>query len=376
MTDRSGLNRRTFLHRLGGGMAAASLSLASVERLRAQTPRAARQVGWAIVGLGSYATRQIMPAFRNCESSRLVGLVSGSPEKARTLASEYGIAERNIYSYENYDSIRDNPEIEAVYVILPNSMHHEYTIRAANAGKHVTVEKPMANTVRECEEMIAACRAADRKLMVGYRSRFEPYNQLAIRMSRGAELGPTRVIEAAAGFNIGNPDQWRLKREMGGGGSMMDIGIYAVQAARYLTGEEPVEVNAMEYSTPGDPRFREVEELVNFQLRFPSGVLANCVSSYGSGHNRYRVTGTRGWLEVEPATGYSGHQMRVSEGGTVGPRVLPAPEKDQFAAQLDHFSECILSGREPLVPGEEGLRDMHVIEGVYEAARTRRTVAL
>jgi predicted dehydrogenase len=337
MSERSWLSRRSFLHRLGGGMAAASVSLASIGTLRAQPRSGGRTAGWAIVGLGNYATRQIMPAFARTDHSRLVSLVSGSPHKAGALAAEYGLGGNAVYGYDDYDAIAENPEIDIVYIILPNGMHHEHTIRAARAGKHVLVEKPMANTARECEEMIAACRAADRKLMVGYRSRFEPYNQLAIRMSREGELGPTKVIEAAAGFPIGDPNQWRLNRELAGGGSLMDIGIYALQAARYLTGEEPVEVNAMEYSTPGDPRFREVEELINFQLRFPSGVLANCVSSYGSLHSRYRVTGTRGWLEVEPAIFYSGHQMRVSAGGPPQPRVLPAPEKDQFAAQLDHF---------------------------------------
>jgi glucose-fructose oxidoreductase len=155
---------------------------------------------------------------------------------------------------------------------------------------------------------------------------------------------------------------------------MMDIGIYSVQAARYLTGEEPVEVNALEYTPSGDPRFREVEDTINFQLRFPSGTLANCVSAYTSNHNRYRVVGTRGWVELEPATGYSGHAMRVQLGGPAEPRVLPAPAKNQFVGQLDHLSECILNGTDPIVGGEEGLRDMRVIAAIYEAARTGRTV--
>jgi predicted dehydrogenase len=380
MTYRSEITRRGFLHTLGGGLAAASVSLTPLEKLHAAERIARRggsprnQLGYAIVGLGSYATRQIMPAFAGCEYSRLVALVSGSPDKARTLAAEYGLSERNIYNYDNFDRIRDNPEVDMVYVILPNSMHHEYTIRAAQAGKHVLVEKPMANTARECEEMIAACRAADRKLMVGYRSRFEPYNQLAIQMTRDEEMGPTKVIEAMMGFNIGNPDQWRLNRELAGGGSLMDIGVYAVNATRYLTGENPTEVTAMEHSTPGDPRFREVEELINFQFRFPSGALATCVSSYGSGHGRYRVTGTRGWLELEPATFYSGHQMRISQGGRIEQRVLPEPAKDQFAGQLDHLAECVINDTEPICPGEDGLADLRAMEAIYEAARSGLTV--
>ena len=379
MKDDPNFTRRHFLHRLGGGLAAASIgSLPLVYPRVAQAAQRAvapgQKLGWAIVGLGSYATRQILPRMHECEHSQVVALVSGSPEKARTIADEYDVAHSNIYNYENYDSIADNPAIDIVYVVLPNSMHHEYTIRALRAGKHVLCEKPMSVSVAEAEEMVAVARETGRKLMIGYRSRFEPYNQLAIEMSRGGALGATKVIETSSGFNIGDPEQWRLKLALSGGGSMMDIGIYSVQAARYLTGEEPVEVNALEHTPAGDPRFREVEDTVLFQLRFPSGVLANCVSAYTSNHNRYRVVGTNGWLELEPATGYSGHAMRVAVRGPAEPRVLPEPAKNQFVGMLDHLSESVINDTDPLVGGEEGLQDMRVIAAVYEAARTGRTV--
>lgn len=381
MTDHSIFTRRRFLHRLGGGLAAASFAsipLGSPRESLAATiggaPR--RKVGWAIVGLGSYATRQILPRMHECEFSAPVALVSGSPEKARGIADEYGVSHSNIYSYENYDSIANNPEIEVVYVVLPNSMHHEYTIRALRAGKHVICEKPMSVSVAEAEEMVAVARETGRKLMIGYRSRFEPYNQAAIELAGGELLGPTKVIETSSGFNIGNPEQWRLKRALSGGGSMMDIGIYSVQAARYLTGEEPIEVNAMEHTPSGDPRFAEVEDTILFQLRFPSGALANCVSAYSSNHNRYRVIGTNGWVELEPATGYSGQAMRVQARGPAQARVLPEPAKNQFVGQLDHMSECVINDTEPIVNGEEGLQDMRVIAAVYESMRTGRTVAV
>jgi predicted dehydrogenase len=371
----SRIDRRAFLQHLGGGLAAASLVPLPLEALAAETGQD-RKLGWAIVGLGSYATRQILPQFRHCRYSRVTALVSGSPDKARALAQEYGVPQRGLYNYQNFDTIRDNPDVAIVYVVLPVGMHAEYTIRAARAGKHVLCEKPMASTVRECEEMIAACRQAGKKLMIGYRSRFEPHNQEAIRMAHAQELGPTRVIVADHGFPIGNPDQWRLKRELAGGGSLMDIGVYSVQAARYLSGEEPVEVAAMEQTDRSDPRFREVEDNINFQLRFPSGVLANCVSSYSSPHNRYRVVGTRGWLDLEPATSYSGQSMRVQVGGRTEIRTPPEAARNQFVGQLDHLSECVLRDREPLVPGEEGLRDLRVISAIYEAARERQTVTL
>lgn len=379
MMDDPNFTRRQFLHHLGGGLAAASMGTLPLVRPRdafAAPPlgEPRQKLGWAIVGLGSYATRQILPRMHECEFSQPVALVSGTPDKARTIADEYGIAHANIYNYDSYDSIADNPEIEVVYVVLPNSMHHEYTIRALRAGKHVLVEKPISVTAAEAEEMIAVSRETGRKLMVGYRSRFEPYNQLAIEMARSGALGPSKVIETSSGFNIGNPEQWRLKRELSGGGSMMDIGIYSVQAARYLTGEEPIEVNAVEHTPQGDPRFREVEDTILFQLRFPSGVLANCVSAYSSNHGRYRLIGQNGWVELEPATGYTGHAMRVSQRGAVEARLLPEPAKNQFVGQLDHLSECVINDTEPLTGGEDGLQDMRVIEAVYEAARTGRTV--
>ena len=188
-------------------------------------------------------------------------------------------------------------------------------------------------------------------------------------------LGAIKVILADAGFNIGDPNQWRLKKDLAGGGSMMDIGIYALNASRYLSGEEPTEVNALMYSTPGDPRFKEVEENINFQLRFPSGVLANCTSSYGYfPQTRYRVVATQGWVEMDPATWYSGLRMRVRRNNIT--EEIDLPVRDHFAAEMDHMSDCVTQNREPLTPGEEGLRDFEIMAAIYDAARTGKTVKL
>ena len=333
-----------------------------------------RKLGWAIVGLGSLAINQILPAFAKCETSRVTALVSGSPEKAQKLALRYGVPEKHIYSYANYDSIRDNPDVDVVYVVLPNSMHAEYTIRAARAGKNVLCEKPMANTPADCQQMIDASRQAQRKLMVAYRVRYEPYNQALIKVVRDKEFGPLKVVLSDHGFNIGNPSQWRLKRAMAGGGSLMDIGIYSLNAARYVTGEEPVEINAMEYTTPNDPRFAEVEETINFQLRFPSGVLANCSSSYGAPFNRIRVVGTSGWAELDPATSYGGLRMRAGTYAKVEDRIHPVV--DHFAKEMDHLSQCVIDNTEPLTSCEEGLKDLTVMMAIYEAAKSGKTVKL
>ncbi|HVG39321.1 MAG TPA: Gfo/Idh/MocA family oxidoreductase, partial [Pyrinomonadaceae bacterium] len=254
------VTRRRFLGQVGGGLAgltaATTLSSPAAAQQRVPEPPG-KKVGYALVGLGSLTMNQLLPAFAKCEKSKVVALVSGHPDKAQKLAARYNVDPKYIYSYENYDTIRDNPEVEAIYVVLPNSMHAEYTIRGARAGKHILCEKPMANTPQECEQMMAACRTANRKLMIAYRLRYEPFNQTMIKMAREKELGTTKVILTEAGFPIGDPTQWRLNKKLAGGGSLMDIGIYALNAARYLAGEEPTEVKALEYTTPNDPRFRE-----------------------------------------------------------------------------------------------------------------------
>lgn len=369
--------RRRFLKQVGQGLVGANVVTSFVSPTPGQeVPEPpGKKLGWAIVGLGRLAINQILPAFAKCEKSRVVAFVSGHSEKANKLALRYAVNPKYIYNYENYDTIRNNPDVDIIYICLPNGMHAEYTIRGARAGKHILTEKPMANTPKDCQEMIDACRKANRKLMVAYRCRYEPYNQAMIKMARDQELGPIKVIVSDHGFNIGDPTQWRLKKDLAGGGCLMDIGIYSLQATRYITGEEPIEVNAMMYNTPGDIRFREVEETINFQLRFSSGILANCASSYGySGQNRYRVVTTKGWFELEPATSYTGLRMRVRRGGALEERDLP--QRDHFALEMDHMSECIMTDREPLTPGEEGWRDLKIMMAIYEAARTGKTIKL
>ncbi len=380
MTSNEGeITRRGFLARVGGGLVAANMagapgSGATPEQLVVPDPPG-KKLGWTIVGLGSLAINQILPAFAKCEKSRVVAFVSGHPDKANKLALRYGVNSKNIYNYQNYDSIRDNPDVDVIYIVLPNGMHAEYTVRGLQAGKHVLSEKPMSRTPEECQQMIDAGKKANRKLMVAYRCRYEPYNREAIRIAQSGELGRTKVIVSEHGFNIGDPKQWRLNKELAGGGSLMDIGIYALNASRYLSGEEPTELTAMTYTTPGDVRFKEVEETINFQLRFPSGILANCSSSYGyDSQNRYRVVGTDGWVELEPATIYSGLRMRVHRKNVLEEVQLPV--RDHFALEMDHMSECVMENKEPLTPGEEGLRDLRIMTAIYEAGRTGKTVKL
>jgi predicted dehydrogenase len=368
------VTRRGFLQTAGGALLAApAIAAAQVPDIKLPAVPG-KKAGFALVGLGSLAINQVLPAFSKCEKAAPVAFVSGRREKAETLAKRYNVDPKRIYNYDNFDSIANDPSIDVVYIILPNSMHAEYTIRALKAGKHVLCEKPMANNVKDCEAMVAAAKAANRKLMIGYRVRYEPFNQAMIKMCRDQEFGPTKVIQAESGFSIGDPKQWRLRKPMAGGGSLMDIGIYSLNAARYLSGEEPTEVQAMSYTTPNDVRFTEVEETILFQLRFPSGVLANCVSSYGTNLGRFRVFAARGSFELSPSSSYSGLRMRVFRGGAIEERNLPV--RDHFAAELDHMAECVETGNEPLTPGEEGLKDLRIMMAIYESAAGGKPVKL
>jgi predicted dehydrogenase len=372
------LSRRGFLGKMSRGLVVASATGAFLKSAAGQQPVVVpdppgKKMGYAIVGLGMLSINEILPAFAKCEKSKPVAFVSGHPDKANKLALRYGINPKNIYNYENYGTIKDNPEVDIIYIVLPNFMHAEYTIRGFQAGKHVLTEKPMAVTPADCQQMIDAGRKAGKKLMVAYRCRYEPYNQEAIRIAHSGDLGPILVIEADAGWNATNPDQWRLKKDLAGGGSLMDIGIYALNGSRYLSGEEPTEVNAMIYNVPGDPRFKEVEETVNFQLRFPSGTIANCTSSYGYyPTSHFRVIGTKGWLEMDPATWYRDQRLKV--GGTNGIVEQELPSRDHFALEMDHMSQCVMENKEPLTPGEEGLRDIKLMMAIYESAQTGKTV--
>ena len=369
--------RRRFLGGLsagvGGALASAGPWSALAESATAEEPPA-RKLGFALVGLGRLSEGQLVPAFKTTKHCRLAALVSGKPDKAKAWAQQNGVPEKNIYGYQDFDRIRDNPDVDVVYVVLPNSMHAEYTIRAAKAGKHVLCEKPMAISVKECDEMIAACKAAGRQLAIGYRLHFEPHNLEMMRLAREKVFGAVKVVETAGGFRIGDPTQWRLNKALSGGGSLLDIGLYALQAARYITAEEPTSVTAVQTIT--DPvKFKDIDESIVFSFKFPGGAVANCSSSYATGLNRYWAGAEEGWFEVAPALNYKGIRGRTARRGEA-PKDMAFPEIDQFAAEMDDFARCILENRPTRVPGEEGRRDQRIMAAIYEAAASGRAVAL
>lgn len=358
--------RRKFLQDLsrGAGTLATSGSvLALLTAAACTTSDAGKKLGFALVGLGSLSKNQIAPALEKTKNCYLAAIVTGTPAKADEWAQQYNIPEKNIYNYQNFDQIKNNPDVDVVYVVLPNSMHAEYTIRAARAGKHVLCEKPMANSAKDCQAMIDACRQAGKQLAIGYRLHFEPHNQEVMRISREKEFGKVMSVENSFGFRSGDPNQWRLKKALAGGGALMDVGIYALNAARYLIGEEPTAVTAQEFKT--DPvKFKEVDETIFWQMKFPSGAVASCTTSYNYSTERLFAAYENGWVELRPAYSYGGLQGRTSQGE------LKFDQVDHFQAEMDNFAECIRTNKPSRVAGEEGLKDLKVIEAIYAAVKS------
>jgi predicted dehydrogenase len=345
-------------------LAAASAAARLVPSTLAQEPST---VGYCVVGLGRIAGH-FLEGSRLSKHTRIAGLVSGHRDKAEKLAAQYNVPAGGIYSYENYDQIAGNKAIDAVIVCLPNSMHAEYTIRAARAGKHVLCEKPMCTSVADAEAMIEACRKASKKLMIAYRCHYEPLNLQAVEMIRQGRLGTIHSIESSFGYNSA-PGEWRLTRKLGGGGPLMDVGIYSLNATRYLTGEEPASVKGVMTVVGGDPRFTEVEEHVAWSMQFPSGAVASCQSSYGVAMPGYfHVRGSKGTLHMEPAFNYDGLRLAARiDGQPPIDRASQYQDPAQFTLETDHLAECILQDKTPKSPGEEGLRDMRIMMDLYKS---------
>ena len=360
-------SRRDFLHKI----TLSAMAIPFVHHLQATPTSNHIMVGnnreeilrVAIMGLGSYGTR-VAEAMRDSKKSKLVGVISGTPSKIKDWQSKYGIPEKNCYNYENFDQIKDNPDIDAVYIITPNALHKDQTIRVANAGKHVICEKPMGLNEQEGREMVAACKKNNVELLVGYRMRLEPNTLEIVRMREEGELGKIMFFQGLSGFRIGDPNQWRLDKDLAGGGAMMDIGIYSVNGARYMVGEDPIWVTAQETKT--DPeKFKEgVDETIQFQFGFPSGAVASCLSTYNMSHlDRFFLNGQKGFAELQPATGYGPIKGRTHQGP------LEKPHITHQTVQMDEMSDIILRGKEPKLPldGVEGTKDLIIIDAIYKA---------
>lgn len=321
-----------------------------------------KKLGWALVGLSRLCETRIGPALLKTKHAQLTGIVTGTKEKAASWQEKYGIEDDCVYDYESFDRMIENPKIDVVYIVLPNSMHCEFAVRAAKAGKHVFMEKPMATTTEECRVMNAACAAAGVQLGMAYRLQFEPHHKEAIRFAEEEVFGKVQHMEAGFGVRMRGGDEWRLKKEMGGG-AMLDLGVYVIQAARYIFGEEPTEVSAMETKTD-KVKFAEVDETITWMMRFPSGKTANLYTSFNMpGYNRLTVFADKGRYGLEPC-----YAIGRQKGWTSDPKIpLAFPQTDHFEVQMDAFSNAILQSKPFEVDGSEGLKDHLVMDAIFKS---------
>jgi len=327
-----------------------------------------KKLGVVLVGLGLYSEGQLGPALRETKHCYLAGIVSGSEKKRKKWRRKYDIPEKNIYGYENFTAIKDNDDIDIVYVVLPNSMHTEYVIRAARAGKHVICEKPMATTVEECNEMIDACREAGVMLSVGYRLHFDPFNLEIMRLANEKIYGAVKKISASHGMS--SAQGWRLNKELAGGGPLMDVGIYCVNAGRYITNMEPMAVHAFESAKKDKKKFKTIEESLTWTMEYANGVIAECSCSYSEYGNHLRVEAENGWFELAPAFSYGGLKGITSDGKM---NITPI---NQQAAQMDDFALAILNERCTPMPGEMGIQDIKILQAIYKSLETGQMIKM
>ncbi|MBD2756560.1 Gfo/Idh/MocA family oxidoreductase [Spirosoma sp. BT704] len=367
-------SRRTFMAQMGRAVGA-SLTLPPLSAMAQQRANNVdkRKVNIALCGLGRYANvlKAGIAASNYCH---LAGIITGTPAKATQWMTEFNIPHKNSYTYQTFDQIIHNPAIDLVYITLPNGLHKEFTLRAAKAGKHVIVEKPMAFTPQDCQQMIDACQQAGVQLAVGYRLHYDPHHIELKRLGQHKVFGQVRLIEASLGYRLAGipPDDWHLKKALAGGGPLMNLGVYCVQSARYVLGEEPLAVTAQFGPVTMPDLFREVEENITWQLYFPSGAICTSSCTSNCSIDRFYASADEGYFELEPALSYGPFKGRSSQGA------FDFPVVNQQAAQLDDIAQHILSKKAlpSHIAGEEGRRDMRVIEGIYRAATTGQKVNL
>jgi predicted dehydrogenase len=366
----SSISRRKFMRR--SAVAAIGFpffsSLTSAALAAGDEPH---KLGFALVGLGGLSNGQLAPALQKTQYCRLAAIVTGTPSKIPVWQSRYNIPDRNVYNYDSMEKMADNPDIDVVYVVTPNSLHAEHTIKAAKAGKHVLCEKPMEATTEKCQHMIDEVKKAGKMLAIGYRCQFEPNHLECRRLATEKVFGNLKTIEGGFSRSI-TATEWRVKKALAGGGPLMDVGIYALQSCRFVSGEEPVEITA-KFGPVTDPeKFKEVEESVEWEMTFPSGLKTKCRTNYEkSDANDFTVTAEKGTFGLKPAYGYGGVRGTRSDG-----QEIHLPAVNQFAAEMDDFVQCITNKKPSKVSGEEGLRDVRIMMAIYESARTGRTVNL
>ena len=379
------ISRRSFVNKFGLGVGATvvmtSLPSFIAQSEKFQKPYTGKKLNIALCGLGNYAT-MLASGIEVSEYCNLAGIVTGSPEKATKWKKLYNIPEKNIYNYQNFDEIISNKDIDLVYVVLPNGLHKDFVIRSAKAGKNVITEKPMAVSAKDCEEMIKACNENNVQLAVGYRLHFEPTHLEIKRLGQEKVFGQVRFIEASLGYKtydtldkttiVDKQSDWRLNKKLSGGGPLMDLGIYCIQVSRYVLGEEPLAVTAQFGTINNKNRFSEVEETISWQMEFPSGAIANCNTSCGFNIDRFYASADEGSFELSPALSYGPFIGKTSE------KELKFPATNQQKIQLDAICKLLLENKKlpNHITGEEGLKDVKIINAIYKSAKTGRKIFL
>jgi predicted dehydrogenase len=353
------MKRRSFIKYTSATGATLMLPISCIS----QTGNQPQGVGVALVGLGYYSTDVLSPAFAHTKHCYLAGIVTGTPSKIPIWQERHSIKDQNIYDYDNFDKLANNDEIDAVYIVLPNGLHAEYAIKAAEAGKHVWCEKPMAVDVDECQAIIDACNANKVKLTIGYRMQHEPNTQTVIQYAKNKPYGNINKITAEAAFSgFSDKSHWKVRKELSGG-AMYDMGVYSINGARYAAGEEPIAVRDCRHETTRPHIFDEVDETTYFTMEFPGGAIAECRTSFGHRWNQLNVECENGWYKLAPMQAYNGVKGETSDGSLLNKTIV-----NQQAKQMDDDALAILNNTDVLVPGEEGLRDVRILQAVYESA--------
>ena len=362
-------NRRNILKSLAFGSAA---TLFSPHSLLAATLQQKNRLGVALVGLGYYSTDLLAPALQQTKHCYLAGIVTGTPSKAEEWKKKYNIPDKNIYNYQNFNQIANNPDIDVIYVVLPPSMHKEYVVKAANAGKHVWCEKPMAISVQECQEMIDACKKNKKSLAIGYRLQHEPNTQEYRRIVKQKLLGKVKSVTCGAGYQESRTDHWKQKKEMGGG-VLYDMGVYSIQGARLGAGMEPISVVSAKTSTSRPQIYKNgLDETTEARLEFPGGVLADIKTSFAENINYLNIMCEKGDIKMSPYQSYAGVKGTSPLGEINHSYQVPW----QQANQMDDDALAIMQGKPMLVPGEEGLRDIRIVEAIYKSAASGKSVKI
>jgi predicted dehydrogenase len=363
-------SRRSFLEKVGISAVAAAALPSISSALARKTDE--KKLNIALVGLGRYAG-YLAEGLETAQYCRLAGIVTGTPSKAVDWKKRYNIPDKNIYNYQNFDEVAKNKDIDVIYVVLPNAMHKEFTIRAAKAGKHVIVEKPMAITEQDCKEMIDACNKAGVQLAMGYRLHFEPYNMEIKRLGQEKVFGNLKLIEASLGYKSSDPSEWRVNKALAGGGPLMNLGVYCVQVARYVSGEEPTSVTAQFGPITNKEIFKEVEESITWQLQFPSGLVATSSSTYNCRIDRFFASAEEGFFELSPAISYGPFKGRTSNGDEFN-----FPVTNQQGVQCDEIAKVLLANKKlpDHISGKEGMQDVKIMQAIYKAAETGKRITI